>query len=210
MYSRAEFEALGRVLVESPHARRLWVVSDEIYDRIVFGEVEFCSFAEACPELRDRVITVNGLSKSAAMTGWRVGWSVAPPVVTQAMATLQGQSTSGINSLAQYAAVEALRLPEEGFAADLEVYRRRRAIALEVLGRSKSLRVTVPHGAFYVFVGVGGDAAALAEELLLQAHVAVVPGGPFGDPGSFRLSFALDDASLREGCERLVRFFSSK
>ena len=209
MYSREEFAALGKVLQSSPGGERVWVISDEIYDRITFGEVPFCSFGEACPGLRERTITVNGLSKSASMTGWRVGWTVGPQVVTQAIATLQGQSTSGINALAQWASVAALKLPESSFASQVETYRRRRDIALEVLRQAPKARIFAPQGAFYVWVGVGQDTMLFAEKMLEQARVAVVPGGPFGEPEFFRISFALDEKSLREGCERIVRFLTA-
>jgi aspartate aminotransferase len=209
MYSRAEFAALGEVLRDSPGT---WVLSDEIYDRITYGAVEFCSFLDAAPWLRDRTITVNGLSKSGAMTGWRVGWSVAPPVATAGMATLQGQSTSGINALAQWASVAVLKLPESSFDEQGKVYRRRRDLALETLKKAGKIKLFTPEGAFYVFVGVGGalrageDSVGFAERLLQEAKVAVVPGTPFGEPASVRLSFATDDKSLQEGCRRIVEY----
>lgn len=216
MYSREEFAALGRVLEETPEARGLWVVSDEIYDRILLKPgLPFCSFLEAAPALRDRCITVNGMSKSAAMTGWRVGWSVAPENVTQAMSTLQGQSTSGINALAQWASVAALKLPEAEFETQVRSFRRRRDLALEILAKAPKMELFAPEGAFYAFVGVGRylrageDSIAFAERLLEQAKVAVVPGTPFGDPNSIRLSFATDEKSLKEGCERIVRYLGS-
>jgi aspartate aminotransferase len=209
MYSRAEFAALGEVLREFPGA---WVLSDEIYDRIILGSTPFCSFLSACPWLRERTITVNGLSKSAAMTGWRVGWSVAPAPATEGMATLQGQSTSGINALAQWASVAALKIPDAEFAEQAKIYRRRRDLALETLRKAGKIKVIAPEGAFYVFAGVasslraGEDSMGFAERLLHEAKVAVVPGTPFGEPGFLRLSFAMDDRSLQEGCRRIVDF----
>ncbi len=212
MYSREEYAALGEVLLNTPGAEGVWVMSDEIYDRITFGRVPFCSFLEAVPALRDRTITVNGMSKSAAMTGWRIGWSVAPQLVTQAMSTLQGQSTSGINALAQWASVAALKLPESTFASQIEIYRKRRDLILEILRKSSKIKVFVPDGAFYAFVGVGScfrsgeESIAFAERLLEAAKVAVVPGTPFGEPEFIRLSFATDEKSLREGCQRILNF----
>lgn len=223
MYSRAELAALGQVLVDLPEASRVWVISDEIYDRITFGQIEFCSFGDACPALRERMITVNGMSKSAAMTGWRIGWTVAPKVVTQAMLTLQGQSTSGINALAQWASVAALKMPESAFSSQVESFRKRRDLTLEILGKAGKLKIVAPQGAFYVFVGVGNylkpdsskdsngakeDSLAFAERLLEGAKVAVVPGTPFGESEFFRISFALDEKSLRTGCQRIVDFLS--
>ena len=206
IYSRAEFEALGKILTHTPGAEHIWVISDEIYDRINFGRVPFCSFLEACPDLRDRVITVNGMSKSASMTGWRIGWSLAPQAFSQGMITIQGQSTSGINALAQWASLAALKLPESDFASQVESFRKRRDLTLEILKKSGKLKIVAPEGAFYAFVGVGEDSFAFAEKLLEAAKVAVVPGGPFGEPEFIRLSFATDERTLQEGCSRLVKF----
>jgi aspartate aminotransferase len=220
MYSRSELEALGRVLLESPGAQGVWVVSDEIYDRIVYndkGDLPFCSFLDAVPALRNRTVTVNGMSKSAAMTGWRIGWSVAPELVTQGMNTLQGQSTSGINALAQWASVAALRIPESEFAPQLESYRRRRDLCLEILRKAPKLEIFPPQGAFYAFLGVGSflrkgargeDSMGFAERMLEEARVAVVPGTPFGEPEFVRISYASDEKNLREGCSRIVEFLS--
>ena len=212
MYSKEEFVALGKVLREHPAARDLWIISDEIYDRIVLSDVPFCSFLEACPELSERTVTVNGLSKSGAMTGWRVGWSVAPLSLTQAIGTFQGQSTSGINALAQWASVAVLALPESAFEEQTKIYRSRRQIVLEALEPIKKLQVFRPDGAFYVFLGVGHylksgeDSLGFAERLLEGAKVAVVPGTPFGRPDFLRLSFATDEKSLAEGCKRIGEF----
>ncbi len=207
MYSREEYAALGEVLLKTPGAENVWILSDEIYDRIVFGRVPFCSFLESCPGLRDRLVTVNGMSKSGAMTGWRVGWSVAPEGLTQGLITLQGQSTSGINALAQWASVATLALPEENFAGQVATYRRRRDLALEILGKSRRIEPFTPDGAFYVFAGVEErDSMAFAERLLAEARVAVVPGTPFGEPGFVRLSVATDDRSLEQGCRRIVDY----
>ncbi len=212
-YTRAEFEAIGKYLVESaPH---VWVLSDEIYDRILFEGDAFVSFLDTAPALRNRTVTVNGLSKSAAMTGWRIGWSVAPPELTQALLTLQGQSTSGINSLAQYAGIAALDLAEEKFAEMISAFKRRRRMALEILAKAEKLEVVPPDGAFYVFLGIGAflkadeDSMQLSETLIREAKVAVVPGTPFGAPKWVRMSIATDDDTLRKGCERLVDFFRS-
>jgi aspartate aminotransferase len=212
MYSREELAALGRVLLEEPGARETWVLSDEIYDRLVFGQTPFASFLDTCPELRDRALTVNGMSKSAAMTGWRVGWSVGPEAITQALCTVQGQSTSGINALGQWASVAALKLPEAYFAPQIESYRKRRDLALAILEKSGKINVVAPEGAFYIFAGIGAalrpdeDSLGFCERVLGGARVALVPGTPFGAPDHVRLSFATDERSLREGCERLVKF----
>lgn len=209
VYSEREFEALGEVLKDFPN---VWIVSDEIYDRIHYGEPEFCSFLKACPELQDRTVTVNGMSKAFALTGWRVGWSVCQKELRQAIVALQGQSTSGINILAQEGSVAGLDLDDHYFDLSLERYRSRRDLCLEILGKSGKLEVFPPRGAFYAFVGVGqclrdGETAVgFAERLLEAAQVAVVPGDAFGDPRSVRISFAVGDDVLKEGCKRLIQF----
>lgn len=212
-YTREEFAAIGAFLAkEAPH---VWVISDEIYDRILFETSTFVSFLDAAPELRNRTVTVNGLSKSAAMTGWRIGWTVAPLELTQALLTLQGQSTSGINSLAQYAGIAALDLAEEKFAEMVSAFKRRRRMALEILAKAEKLKVVPPEGAFYVFLGIeafvkaGEDSMQLSETLIREAKVAVVPGTPFGAPNWVRMSIATDDETLKKGCERLVEYFRS-
>ena len=212
LYSREEYAALAEVLLKTPGAEKVWVISDEIYDRIILGETPFCSFLEAAPELQNRTITVNGMSKSCAMTGWRIGWSVAPEFVTQGMITLQGQSTSGINSLAQCASVAALKLPESHFASQIESFKKRRDFALEKLKKVSELEIVIPSGAFYIFIGVekflraGEDSMGFAQRLLEEAKVAVIPGTPFGSPNFIRISFATDEASLSEGCGRFVEY----
>ncbi|MBU6374942.1 MAG: pyridoxal phosphate-dependent aminotransferase [Bdellovibrionales bacterium] len=216
IYSAQEFRDLAAVIARHPRGKDLWVLSDEIYDRVTLGQKPFCSFLQACPELRPQVITVNGMSKAAAMTGWRIGWTVAPSDVTAAISTVQSQSTSGINALAQWASLAALSLQETEFAEQIEKYRARSRLVLEILSKAGKLKVVAPEGAFYVFFGVQGylkpkeSAAQLCESLLREARVALVPGEPFGAPGFVRLSFATDEATLKAGCERLVSFLNSR
>jgi len=215
LYSREELVAIGEVLERHPRGREVWVLSDEIYDRVILGAKPFTSFLEACPKLHDRVITINGMSKAAAMTGWRIGWSVASPEATAAMNTVQAQSTSGINALAQWAALAALGLPESSFSGQIAKYRERCRLVLEILSKAGKLKVVAPEGAFYVFFGVqdclaaGEDAGRFCERVLREARVALVPGDPFGAPGFVRMSFATDDATLKAGCERLVELLRS-
>lgn len=215
-YSRTEFEKIAHWLKTDPRAKEIIIVSDEIYDRILFTEEHFVSFLDVAPELRSRVVTVNGLSKSAAMTGWRIGWSVAETWITSAVSAFQGQTTSGINAPTQYAGITALDLPEEKFAQMVESFRSRAKLTLEILKKAEKLKVSPPAGAFYAFVDVsaylkpGEDSVSIAEEILHQSKVAVVPGTPFGAPGAIRMSFALDTESLKKGCERLVQFFKNR
>lgn len=211
VYSKDELSQFADVL-QSPSAQGVLVLSDEIYDRHAYEPARFTSLLEAAPSLQDRVVTVNGMSKSAAMTGWRIGWSVAPHGITDAIAKLQGQTTSGINALAQAAGVAGLRMQVSEFRHQIEAFRRRRDIVLEILGQSEKIKIVPPDGAFYVLAGVsacfglGEEAAGFAERMLEQAGVAVVAGTPFGEPDFVRLSFAVDDATLEEGCRRFVSF----
>ncbi|MGK5087412.1 pyridoxal phosphate-dependent aminotransferase [Bdellovibrionota bacterium FG-2] len=212
LYTRDEFHALGQILEDSG----VWIISDEIYDRIVFAPSKFCSFLAANPGLQDRTVTINGVSKSAAMTGWRVGWSVAPQDVTDAMSIVQGQCTSGVNALAQDACLAALEIAESEFMSQVERFKARRDLVLEILSKTRKLRVVAPQGAFYVFASVaeclkpGEDASLFAERLLSATGVAVMSGSPFGEPEYIRLSFATDEQTLKIGCERLVRFLETE
>jgi len=212
MYSKAEFSELGKVLHEEELAQGVWILSDEIYDQIILGKEPFCSFLEAAPQLVDRTITVNGMSKSVAMTGWRIGWSVAHEKVTQALITLQGQSTSGINAPAQWASIAGLGLPSEYFKEQVEKYQGRKKILLENLKNAPRIEVVEPDGAFYVFIGIKGhlrageDSMGFAQRLLEEAQVAVIPGTPFGEAHFIRISFATDEKSILEGCKRIVNY----
>jgi aspartate aminotransferase len=212
MYSRAELQELGSVLVKHP---QVWIVSDEIYDLIDYTSGGWTSFVEANPELRNRTITVNGMSKSGAMTGWRVGWSVSPESVTPRLNALQGHSTSGICSLSQAAAVATLKLPRERFAYQLQEYLNRRNLALEVLGKSAKIKVDEPQGAFYLFIDLSGvfvgnkakqDADGFVQDLLKDEQVAVVSGVDFGAPKCIRISFATDVETLLAGCRKIVSY----
>ncbi|MBU6154541.1 MAG: pyridoxal phosphate-dependent aminotransferase [Bdellovibrionales bacterium] len=212
VYAKDDLRALGEILKKHP---TVWVLSDEIYDRIEFVKGVWVSFLDANPELRDRTVTVNGLSKSGAMTGWRVGWSITPESLTPALISLQGHSTSGICSLSQAAAIASLKLSHSDFEPQRLEYLNRRNLALEVLRKSAKIKAYEPAGAFYLFVDCGAllkddqDANGLAERVLQEAKVAVVSGVDFGAPKCIRISFATDPSTLREGCERLVRFFDS-
>jgi len=212
LYSKKELQELGKVLEQHP---QIWIVSDEIYDRIDYSSEGWTAFLEANPSLRNRTITVNGMSKSGAMTGWRVGWSVSPENVTPKLNALQGHSTSGICSLSQVAAIATLKLPAERFEYQRKEYLNRRNLALEVLRKSAKIKVDEPLGAFYLFVDVSGvftknkteqDANDFVQRLLQEEQVAVVSGVDFGAPKCVRLSFATDLQTLLKGCQKIVDF----
>ncbi|GAA4334366.1 pyridoxal phosphate-dependent aminotransferase [Variovorax defluvii] len=214
MYSRAELRALADVVRAHP---RLLVLSDDIYEKIVF-EGEFCSFAQAAPDMRDRTLTVNGVSKSYAMTGWRLGYAGGPNWLIKAMELLQSQSTSNPSSVSQVAAVAALNGPQ-GFLDDWrDRLRARRDMAMTILQpAAPMLTVSRPPAAFYLYVccagAIGcktpkddfiGSDADLARYLLEEGGVAVVPGAAFGLEPYIRLTFALSDERLKLACERIV------
>jgi len=215
MYSKQELRALGEVILNSPFSKNIWVVSDEIYDQIVYGGAEYCSFLGAIPELKNQTLTVNGLSKSAAMTGWRMGWSVGVKALISKMSVLQGQSTSGINSVTQWAGIAALNLKADYFAKNVEVFKKKRDRLLDILQKSSKIKSRAPDGAFYAFVDVGAvlkpgeNAGYFAEKLLEAEGVVVVPGTAFGADEFIRLSFATDMETLEIGCEKIVSFVNT-
>ena len=207
IYSKAELEALAEVL----KGTNVLVVSDEMYEKIIFDGKKFISVASISEDMYKRTITVNGLSKSVSMTGWRFGYFACPiKEITEAIIDLQGQSTSNINSITQKAALPAL----DGKAdADIEVMRvafeKRRNMAYELLSSIEGLSVVKPEGAFYLYVNtkaVEEDSMKFCQKLLEEKGVAVVPGVGFGSEGYFRLSFATDDATIKDGISRIASF----
>jgi aspartate aminotransferase len=206
MYGREELEALAKMLEGSG----VLVASDEIYSSLVYDGREFVSFAALGEDAYRRTITFNGLSKSHAMTGWRVGFAAGPEPVIEAMGILQAQSSTHVTSFVQAAAVEALRQTKEDFAPRLREMQERRDLTVHLLRSVPGLSVEVPQGAFYAFPDVrehcrklGGGSDALAEYLLEKGGVAVVPGRPFGDDGKIRISFAKDLKTLESGLNRV-------
>ncbi|AOO65379.1 pyridoxal phosphate-dependent aminotransferase [Sulfurospirillum halorespirans] len=207
VYSKEELTALADVL----KGTNILVVSDEMYEKILFDGLVFTSVASISEDMFKRTITVNGLSKSVSMTGWRFGYFACPiKEITDAIVDFQGQSTSNINSITQKAAVPALN----GLAdADIEIMRsafeRRRNLAHELLNQIEGISVLKPEGAFYLFVNtkaIENDSMKFCQKLLEEKGVAVVPGIGFGTEGYFRLSFATDDATIKDGIERIASF----
>ncbi|PZX18282.1 aspartate aminotransferase [Palleronia aestuarii] len=215
-YSREELKALTDVLVHHPH---VMVMSDDMYEHLRFGSFEFCTPAEVEPELYDRTLTVNGVSKAYAMTGWRIGYAAGPEKIIGAMRKIQSQSTSNPCSISQWAAVEALNGPQDFLKEWCAVFERRRDLVVEGLNGAKGVTCPVPDGAFYVYpsiaeligmVSAGGAAIdsdeAFAKALLEEEGVAVVFGAAFGVSPCFRVSYATSDAALEEACTRIRRF----
>ncbi len=213
VYPPAEVEALGRWA----SGRGLWVVTDEIYEHLVYGGHTFSSMPALVPELADRCVVVNGVAKTFAMTGWRVGWMIAPPDVVNGAVNLQSHATSNVANVSQRAALAAVTGDMDCVAAMREAFDRRRRLMHGLLDAIPGVSCPEPEGAFYAFPSlagvlgrdVGGRTAAttleLAEIVLDEAKVAIVPGEAFGAPGYARLSYALGDAQLEEGVTRLAK-----
>lgn len=206
--TREELRRTFAPLLEKEHYRRVWIISDEVYDELTYGETGVCAFAEALPELAERTITINSLSKSAAMPGWRVGWVVATDRVTRRVIALQTHSTSGVNPISQIAAEAVLGEGLVGFTTDARrSLRAKRDLVARELSKNPLFEFLVPEGAFYFFVRVRGisDTSQFARDLIDRYGVSVVPGGPFGFPDFFRLTFACEELRLKEGLARLSR-----
>ena len=210
VYTKEELEGLAKVL----EGTKIFVASDEMYEKLVYGDVVFTSAASISNDMYERTITINGLSKSAAMTGWRFGYLATPNKdLIKAMKKLQSQSTSNINSITQKAAIPGL---DGTIEDDIEMMRRefekRRNRAVAMLNAIDGISVLAPDGAFYLFVNhsqVEKDSMTFAKKLLEQKGVAVVPGIGFGSEGYFRFSFATDMATIEEGIERIAAFVQS-
>ena len=213
-YTRAELAALGAVLDDFP---RVVVVSDDIYEHIYWADEPFTSFATACPALFDRTVTVNGVSKAYAMTGWRIGYAGGPEPLISAMKTVQSQSTSNPCSVSQAAARAALDGDQAPVAEMRAAYRQRHDYIVAALNAIPGLRCRSGEGAFYAFPHVQGaierlgvaDDTALAEKLITEADVACVPGAAFGAPGYLRMSFACSLETLEEAVNRLNRVLAA-
>jgi aspartate aminotransferase len=216
VYSREQVEAIGRWAAD----HGLWVVTDEIYEHLVYGGTEFTSIATAVPELGDRVVILNGVAKTYAMTGWRVGWMIGPSDVIKAATNMQSHATSNVSNVAQMAALAAVSGDLSAAAEMREAFDRRRQTIVRLLNEIPGVLCPEPKGAFYVYPSVKEligkelrgrrpkSSAELAELILEEAEVAVVPGEAFGTPGYFRLSYALGDDDLAEGVSRLAKLLA--
>jgi aspartate aminotransferase len=213
VYPRDEIEAIGRWAAE----HRLWVLTDEIYEHLVYGDNRFHSLPVVVPQQAERTVVVNGVAKTYAMTGWRVGWMVAPPDVVKAAANLQSHATSNVANVSQAAALAAVSGPLDEAMRMREAFDRRRRRIHELLAAIPGVRCVEPQGAFYAFPSLEGvlgrgirgrrpaTAMELADLILEEARVAIVPGEAFGAPGYARLSYALGDDDLVEGVNRIAK-----
>jgi len=214
--SRAELAALGEVMLKHPD---VWILSDDMYEHLVYDGFDRATLAAVEPRLSDRVLTVSGVSKTYAMTGWRIGFGVGPKNLIRAMANTQGQVTAGVSTVGQAAAVAALDGPQDLVAERADIYRRRRDLVVDMLNAIPGSACHRPEGAFYVFPNVagclgrvtaGGRKLATDEDVALalldEQHVATVFGAAFGMSPYLRISYATDEAALEEGCRRIARF----
>jgi aspartate aminotransferase len=218
-YSAEELKGLTDVLMRHPH---VWVMSDDMYEHLVYDDFEFATPAQVEPDLYDRTLTVNGVSKAYAMTGWRIGYAAGPEELIKAMRKIQSQSTSNPSSISQWAAVEALNGPQDFIASNNETFRRRRDLVVSMLNDIDGVDCPVPEGAFYVYPSIAGlmgkttpqgvtidTDETFARALLEEKGVAVVFGGAFGLSPCFRVSYATSDENLREACSRIQAFCAS-
>jgi aspartate/methionine/tyrosine aminotransferase len=215
VYPRSEIEAIGAWAAE----HGIWVLCDEIYEHLVYGEARHHSLPVVAPEVGDRWVVVNGVAKTYAMTGWRVGWMLAPRDVALAATNYQSQTTSNVANVSQRAALAAVSGDLEAVAMMRATFERRRSLIVDGLNAIPGITCPLPDGAFYAFPNVQGllghelagsrpsSSAELAEIAIDVAKVAVVPGEAFGAPGYFRMSYALGDADLVEGVRRLASLF---
>src|SRR6478609_9611167 len=214
--SPEEVEAIGRWALE----QGLWVLTDEIYEHLTYGDTKTASMPVVVPELADRCIVVNGVAKTYAMTGWRVGWVIGPKDVVKAATNLQSHLCSNVNNVAQRAAIAAVSGDLSAVDEMKTAFDRRRKTIVAMLNEIDGVVCPTPHGAFYAYPSVKGllgkehdgrvleTSAELAEYILDKAEVAVVPGEAFGSPGYLRLSYALGDDDLVEGITRLQKLFA--
>jgi aspartate aminotransferase len=215
-YSRAELKALTDVLVRHPH---VWVLTDDMYEHLVYDEFSFVTPAQVEPKLYDRTLTMNGVSKAYCMTGWRIGYGAGPEPLIKAMQKLQSQSTSNPSSISQWAAVEALNGPQDFIAENNKVFKERRDLVVAMLNQANGLSCPTPEGAFYVYpscrAAIGKTAPSgrriasdedFVGELLEAEGVAVVHGAAFGLEPHFRISYATSTTALEAACQRIQRF----
>ena len=216
VYSKEELEAIGKWALGK---EGLWVITDEIYQNLVYDGLKAYSITELVPELSERTMMVNGVAKSYAMTGWRLGWLIAPADAAKAAANLQSHLTSNVSNISQRAAIEAITGDQEPVRQMLEAFDRRRKLAVAELNKIEGIVTPTPQGAFYVYPDVSGlfgrdfggrtfsSSLELADFVLDEVEVALVPGEAFGPSGFFRLSYALGDDQLLEGIQRLQKLF---
>ncbi len=215
-YTKSELKTLTDVLVKHPH---VWIMTDDMYEHLVYDDFEFFTPAQIEPRLYERTLTVNGVSKAYCMTGWRIGFAGGPEPLIKAMAMIQSQSTSNPAAVSQWASVEALNGPKDFIPKHNRIFKERRDLCVSMLNHAKGIVCPKPEGAFYVFPSCAGTIGKKAPtgktletdedfvtELLEAEGVAVVQGTPFGHGPAFRISYATATTALQDACERIQRF----
>ncbi len=215
-YTKAELRALADVLLRHP---QVWILTDDMYEHLVFGDFEFWTIAQVEPALYDRTLTMNGVSKAYAMTGWRIGYAGGPEPLIKAMAKVMSQTTSNPSSISQWAAAEALNGPQDFIRPNAKLFEERRDLVVSMLNQARGIRCPTPEGAFYVYPSVEGligksapsgkpigSDEDFAVELLETEGVSVVFGAAFGLSPHFRISYATSNAVLEDACSRIQRF----
>ncbi len=215
-YTRAELRAVADVLLRHP---QVWILTDDMYEHLVFGDFEFTTIAQVEPRLYDRTLTMNGVSKAYAMTGWRIGYAAGPEPLIKAMAKVMSQTTSNPSSISQWAAVEALNGPQDFIKPNAKLFEQRRDLVVSMLNQASGMHCPTPEGAFYVYPSVAGligktapsgkvigSDEDFAVELLETEGISVVFGAAFGLSPFFRISYATSNANLEDACQRIQRF----
>ncbi len=218
-YTRSELKALTDVLMKHPH---VWVLTDDMYEHLVYGDFEFTTPVQVEPALKPRTLTMNGVSKAYAMTGWRIGYAAGPAELIKAMDLVQGQQTSGACTVAQWAAVEALNGPQDFIPRSRKAFEERRDLVVSMLGQAKYLTCPKPEGAFYVYPSCAGAIGRTAPsgkvigtdedfvgQLLEAEGVATVHGSAFGQGPNLRISYATSLANLEKACKKIQTFTAS-
>ena len=218
-YARTELEALAEVLRRHP---QVWVMTDDMYEHLIYGDFDYTTMAQVAPDLYDRTLTINGVSKAYAMTGWRIGYAGGPKPLIDLMRKVAGQTTSNPSSISQWAAVEALNGPQDFIAERGKAFEQRRDLVVSMLNQATGIRCPNPEGAFYVYPSIEGLIGKTTEggvvidgdetfttELLNAEGVAVVQGTAFGLSPYFRISYATSEKVLEEACGRIQRFCAS-
>ncbi|MFN9335543.1 MAG: pyridoxal phosphate-dependent aminotransferase [Alphaproteobacteria bacterium] len=214
--SRAEMQAIAAVLMRHPH---VWIMTDDMYEHLIYDGFEFCTIADVEPRLKDRTLTVNGASKTYAMTGWRVGFCGGPKALIKGMMNMQGQATAGVSTISQAAVAAALDGPQDLVRERAEEYRQRRDLVVEMLNAAPGISCHKPEGAFYVFPNIAGCIGKtskggrkietdtdFAMALLEEKYVATVQGTAYGMSPYLRISYATNTENLREACGRIQEF----
>ncbi|MFM7611982.1 MAG: pyridoxal phosphate-dependent aminotransferase [Alphaproteobacteria bacterium] len=214
--SRAEMQAIAAVLMKHPH---VWIMTDDMYEHLIYDGFEFCTIADVEPRLKDRTLTVNGASKTYAMTGWRIGFCGGPKALIKGMMNMQGQATAGVSTISQAAVAAALDGPQDLVRERAEEYRQRRDLVVEMLNAAPGISCHKPEGAFYVFQNIAGCIGKtskggrkietdtdFAMALLEEKYVATVQGTAYGMSPYLRISYATNTENLREACGRMQEF----